>query len=189
MTAENKKIILIPGDRLDYPFSSLFLCEKDSRAVRVMKSYRHPDNAGHRPDWEEHAFNQWMRNMHFSEQKACDTVSESPISQYFLNYYPDFEIEKIIEKQGLDISAHYLPECSLVFDLIRAPHFPQYSPVVRTYCIQENVELDLIFGELKRMGIMHYKDASVLFNRFGNPKVLIGGISMKAPDALRPPEL
>jgi hypothetical protein len=166
---------------------TVFFDGKQNLAFKIFKSYRHPDIAD-KSCYEENAYNEWMKQVYISEKTAYELLAKSRVSQYFLKCYSGYNVEKVIDKNYDDISKLYLPECTLVYDLIRGDAFKQNYPYVRSFCLQNQIDLDDIFSELKNIGVNFFRDATVVFLH-GKEKMKIVDVAIHDCIDFQPPLL
>jgi hypothetical protein len=179
-------MILRLADSLNKKYSTIFFLKDEKLVFKVYKSYRHQDNAEYSAIMGEQDFNKWMYNIYHSELAACDIVCNSKYEKFFLKYIPNNSYSRITDNENNDISFQYLPDCFLAFNHIAGTPFDQHSPIVRTYCLSNDIELDKIFVDLRSMGIKHIKDINVVFTRHHVSKIVLFDYATCSPFDLRP---
>lgn len=146
--------------------STVFFDRDNQLAYKVFKSYESLDKTEKR-DFKEDEYNKWKKDIYKTEIDAYNKISNSSIEKYFPKKYSDFNIDKIIDSNGLDISNHYLLDCIIKLDLIDGICIKQNDPRVICFCKENNIDLLWIFKELTNIGVNFYEDSSVFLKDDG----------------------
>lgn len=140
--------------------SIVFLEEREKRAYKAFKSYKHPSNFDEN-DFTEEQFNIWKKNVYKSEATACQKIAEDRIKEFFPLYFGNIGVEKIIDRNRKDISEYFLLDCVLVLELIPYVAYKQDAPYVLEHCEKHQIDLPLIFNRLVEIGVSFFIDSSI----------------------------
>jgi hypothetical protein len=140
--------------------STVFFDRIHKKAYKVFKSYESLDKTDKR-DFDEEEYNKWKKNIYKTEIDAYYIISNSSVKKYFSQKYNDFNINKISDSNGSDISNQYLLDCIIKLDLIEGTSFKQNDSRVIHFCEEHNIDLQGIFSELTKIGVNFYEDSSV----------------------------
>jgi hypothetical protein len=144
--------------------STVFFDRIHKRAYKVFKSYESLDETGRR-EFKEDEYNKWKKNIYETEIEAYNKILKSSIKKYFPHKYNDFNIDKIIDSNGTDISNLYLLNCVIKLDLIEGKCFKQNDSRVIEFCKENKINLLKVFEELSNIEVGFYIDSSVFLEK------------------------
>lgn len=158
---------------IDYIVSShsiVFFDRVNRYVYKVFKSYRFLDNI-EKKEFREDDFNKWKKYVYKTEIDAYNIISYSSVKKFFPKRHTNFNIEKIIDENDLDISNLFLLDCVIMLDLIEGESLKQNDSRVTLFCVKHNIDLQNVFHKLNKIGVCFYIDSSV-FCKQNNIKII-----------------
>jgi hypothetical protein len=163
-------MILKLTDYIKSSQSIVFFDRVNQFVYKVFKSYQYLDII-EKKEFSENDYNKWKKYIYKTEIDAYNIISNSSVKKFFPKRHTNFNIEKIIDENDLDISNLFLLDCVIMLDLIEGESLKQNDSRVTLFCEEHKINLQSIFNELNKIGVCFHNDSSVFCNQ-NNIKII-----------------
>jgi hypothetical protein len=151
-------------------FADVFIDSMEMTALKLFKSYDHPDlNGTGKESIDKVITNNFRRLVFETENQAYINIQKSDLLKKFTpKFYGKKNIEKVNDYDA-DISNHYLLDCCYLIEYIsgkenKLSQMRQNTSIINQ--LEKNISFSLhsVLEEFEKFGIKYLLDSSVIFN-------------------------